>query len=259
MERKVFKIICEGNTDFAVIKEVVPAVGVIAGEKYKAEELFPPNRKSNAGWSNLKLWCKQQASILSGTINAQYEAAAKILGARPAGVVANRKVDLITAACKTTEAGITPKIFIQIDSDIAHDLLADAGLDPNSVIFPMHPSQRIDICEKALDAWLGPHSEKKGILIFYCVNSLALENWILTLHDSSELGLAAGVDYDLIHAPDQILIGLGYPTEKIKGEEKLKKAPGKYKEFGKSISAQLAVCRLRSGTLDEFCKKLIAA
>lgn len=257
---KVFKIICEGNTDFEVMQPVAEEVGRLNGDKYKAKILFPPKKDSDAGWSNLKTWCMDQASILEGTQNAQLQLAAKLLGAKPVAKVKSRKTDLITAATLIAEDGASPKIIIQIDSDIAHDLLRDIGVDKNDVsIFPLHPTERIRVCELALDSWLGGHKAKKGETIFYCITGFALENWILTLHDPVEFGVDEGFDYDLISDPELKLIQLNYPSKIRNGVRRLKKDPPKYRIHGDNISRVLASCVARSSSLRKYKETLSGA
>ncbi|QTN45562.1 hypothetical protein H7683_21725 [Ectopseudomonas mendocina] len=252
--KKVFKIVCEGNTDMALFKELVPEFGRIANKVYKVEELFPPSKAANAGWPNLKLWCMKQAALLQGSINAQREAAAAILGVPPGVQVKKRAVDLISAACQTKQGDAETKVIIvQLDSDIAHDLLADVGRSKDDFLFPMHPTERLKVCEDALDSWLGPHAAKKGVNIFYCINLVSIENWVLTLHGHHELKVPDGYDYDLVHAPDVLLVELGYPAKKNKeGVMVLKKDPPKYKVHGQKMSSQLSLCCARSQTLRNF-------
>lgn len=257
---KIFKIVCEGNTDFEVMKPIAEEIGKLNKDNYKAKVLFPPKKNSHAGWSNLRAWCKEQASVLIGTHNAQQQIAANLLGAKPAMKPTARKVDLITAATLLAEDGVAPRIILQIDSDIAHDLLADIGIDKNDIsIFPLHPVQRVKICENALDSWLGPHCTKKGTTIFYCITSFALENWILTLHTSKSLGISSNYDYDLIADPEGSLITLGYPSKVKDGIRRLKKDPPKYRIYGLDICKNIASSIQRSTSLKEYCNTLTNA
>ncbi|MBV8657742.1 MAG: hypothetical protein JO142_07965 [Burkholderiales bacterium] len=249
---KVFHIVCEGNTDLEVLRVVATAVGKANHEKYKVNPLFPPTPKANAGWPNLKNWCLQQASTLAGNLQAQAALAAQLLGAKSAPGAMIRKRDYITAALDLKENGARSAIVIQIDADIAHDLLSDIGLGLDMHVMPLCPSERVRICEQALDKWLGRHVSKKGLQIFYCITSLALENWILTLHAPNVLNIANGGNYDDIHFPDKILTNLGYASNK----EGLKKDPPKYKVYGEKIVSGLNVSRGRSRSLDRYCSIL---
>lgn len=252
--KKTFHIVCEGNTDFEVLRVVASKVGELNNGTYKTVALFPPKPKANAGWPNLKIWCKRQASLLTGTMQAQAQTAAALLGAKSLSNAKKRQADLITAALLLKQEDARSAIIVQIDSDIASDLLNDIGIPKDAHALPLCPRERIRICEAALDAWLGPHATKKGDKIHYCITTLALENWILTLHSEKELGIPKGANYDHIHSPDDRLVALGYPSSN--GE--LKKDPPKYKRYAEQLTGMLPAAIQKSPSLYAFCATLSA-
>ncbi|WP_186011775.1 hypothetical protein [Burkholderia gladioli] len=253
--KKIFHVVCEGNTDYEVLRAVAKEVGLKQHEDFRTEALFPPNPKANAGWPNLKIWCKKQASTLSGTLHAESMAAATLLGAKPMRNAEKRQVDKISAALLLKGGIARSAIVLQIDSDIAHDLFLDAGIPKDAHMMPMSPADRIRVCEAAIDSWLGPHLKKKNIDIYYCITSLALENWVLTLHKEAALGVPVGTNYDHLHFPDKRLVALGYASSK--GE--LKKDPPKYKLYGEALAKVLQVSIYRSPSLFNYCDTLSSA
>jgi len=250
-----FKIVCEGNTDLEALKVLIPRIGISHNKKYKASPLFPAKNTTDAGWSNLKIWCQKQASTLNGTLNQQKHMAAQLLGAKPDQKIKNRKIDQITAATLIGAGGSPSKILMQMDADIVHDLLTDIGVCRSQHIFPMLPAQRAQYCELALDSWLGPHASKKGTLIHYCITTMALENWILTLHDEQTIGIPAGMDYDNILSPDNVLVSLKYASK----NGILKKDPPKYKVYGSNIANNLPLSLNRSSSFAKLNTTLLNA
>ncbi|HDR8958357.1 hypothetical protein [Burkholderia vietnamiensis] len=254
-KKKIFHVVCEGNTDYEVLRAVAKEVGLKQGEDFRTSPLFPPNPKANAGWPNLKIWCKKQASTLSGTLQAEAVAAATLLGATPMKNAEKRQVDKISAALLLKSSMGRNAIVLQLDADIAHDLFPDAGVPKDTHLMPLTPADRVRICEAAIDSWLGPHLKKKNIDIYYCITSLALENWILTLHNEASLKVPVGENYDHLHYPDQRLVALGYANSK--GE--LKKDPPKYKLYGEALAKGLQVSIYRSPSLFNYCSTLSSA
>lgn len=251
---KIFHVVCEGQTDFEIIKEVLKQVGSNNGEKYSANVLFPPIKKNIGGWSTLRNWCKERASELTGNTQ-RAKQAALLLGAKPAQNANKAGADKIAAALALKKYELDNHksiLIIHLDTDIADDLVIDANLP--HVQFPLSVADRIAICDKALDNWLGGHVVKKNLSMFYCLTSLAMENWVLTLHAVADISKASKAclpdEHDAIQYPDKRLVSLGYSKE---SDGSLRKKASVYKNYGRRIAQNLFTCRSRSNILDKFC------
>lgn len=256
MIHKCFHVICEGQTDYEIFKAIISSVGNMAGKSFKSMPLFPPVKRNNGGWGNLKNWCLNQAAALTGQNNRQ---AAILLGAKPNHGIQNRPSDKISAALSLTGGCANNFILIQLDTDIAEHLVVEMGIV--DIDFPLSPLVRQDVCENALDKWLGGHVAHKNSKLFYCLSSIAIENWILSMHSPADLLSTcsikvAGIPYDHIHEPGKKLVALGYPSD---SDGKIKKKVGAYKDYGRRLANVLTPCRSRSYLLDNFCNTLLTA
>ena len=88
-------------------------------------------------------------------------------------------------------------------------------------------------CENALDSWLGGHSAKRGNEIIYCVTVMALETWVLAVHDQAELARVSNVpmvvaDYDHLQNPETLLLALDYTGSVVGGQRRLRKSVGHF-------------------------------
>jgi hypothetical protein len=248
---KLFHIVCEGPTDYEVFKALAKEIGTTVSEKYKCQKLFPPKDKDIGGWSNVKIWLKQQESARAG--NQLASAMAQDLGSKHFAKGSIRPRDKIGSALAIAQS----KIIIQLDSDIACDsvVLKDAG--KSASLLPLHPKDRLSICEAALRSWLGPHySAFIGSSIYLCINSLAIENWILAAHSLAELGgakIMEGCDFDSIHHPDEVLVSIGFPQDK----GKLRKTAGAYRNHATLLVNNLTIAKANSSSLNKFCTDLV--
>ena len=256
---KQFHIVCEGQTDIEIFKRIIKKVGQVQKDTYTTQIMFPPKSQQIGGWSTLRNWCLAQASALAGNTQRAL-GAAQALGATPTNFAASKSKDKIAAALSliTNPAATNNKfIIIHLDTDIAHHISAQFNFAPAP---PVTIADRISICDQALDSWLGGHLAKKGTKIFYCLTSLAIENWILTLHPHANIVHATGINvptqYDDILNPDQCLVSLGYKSEK---NGQLRKKPKLYESYGADIANNLQTSRNRSRILDNFCTTIISA
>ena len=254
--KKKFLVASEGETDFEVVKAALERAGQLTGDRYSVKPIFPDARsKQHAGWTNLRAWLQDQAVSHAGKKNRI--AAATALNPKLNAIpnVPNFKADKISAALALNSDGYDRcALIVQLDTDVAEAFMEDAGLGAVHIC-PLHPNDRLKVAERALDNWLGGHAGKRNTQIYYCTALLALETWILALHDEPSIRKvwplpAAPVEYEHIHRPDRLLVELGYPKD---SPIKLRKTAGLYKQYGAKVANALAVARGRSAQLDALC------
>lgn len=262
MKRK-YLIASEGETDFEVLRAIIEEHAKNSNWRVKVEPIFPGvgRHKKDVGWSNLKNWCKEQARDLSGSKN--LAAAATALGVHPS-IVQNaqstqRRKDKITAALLLHPPYDFITFVFQLDTDVAETYMCDTSFA--NLPIPLSVNQRRLVGEAALDAWLGPHTQKKNNGIIYCISTHATETFLLANHDANELSAALiaqniPIDYDHLPNPDIALIKLGYSSEISKGIQALKKTIPKYKIHSAKFANNLGNARLRSASLNAFINQL---
>ena len=89
------------------------------------------------------------------------------------------------------------------------------------------------------------------------MSTFSTETWLLATHEPSDnaaiLGdLAAVVDYETIDNIEARLIALGYPKQRKKGQDRLKKEPAIYKRYGERIASRIDLVKSRCAEADNF-------
>jgi hypothetical protein len=261
MHKEIF-VVGEGTTDFEVLKSIIVACGNATGQRYRARALWPGDRYAGkAGWSSMKKWCQEQASALRG--DEQRTLAAAMINPKLANAVVRRvrSSDKIGAALAIAAAGHRRELVLQIDADIAEQLLDECAAN-RGMPLPLSVAHRKAVCENALASWLGGHHTKIGAGIIICVSTFAIETWILATHDQYELAAKCGVpiviaDYDHLPDPDEHLVALGYAGNSAGGVKYLRKSAGLYATYGERIASNFVAARSRSASLDFFCGKVV--
>lgn len=255
-----FFVVCEGQTDYEVLKSVVAEIGKRKGLKYKTVPLFPPRmRPSVGGWDSLRTFIRNQAAALAGNQARMRADAASALGARPqANALRNpNSGDKFAAALKLRSAAGTAKILIQVDTDVAADFQDGTFAVPNFVTFPLNAHHREMISEAAVRQWLGGHVAKLGGDIVLCMCTHALETWILATHPKPEIEQAIGkaipANYDSIWKPDAALLSLGYTSNSLAGGLKeLRKRAATYAPYGERLALYFDLALGNSSSLMRF-------
>lgn len=256
-----FFVVCEGQTDYEVLKSVVAQVGKQNGLKYKTLPLFPPpTRPGIGGWDTLRTFIRNQASALAGNQARMRTDAALALGARPqAAALRNpNSGDKFAAALKLRAGATAAKIIIQLDTDVAHDFTDGTFPIPPFISYPMNAHNRELLAEAAVRQWLGNHVPKLGNDIVLCMCTHALETWLLAMHSKAEVQQAIGreipANFDSIWNPDVALVQLGYASEPVAGGgRELRKRAATYAPYGARLAERLTTAVMNSSSLMRFC------
>lgn len=259
-----FFVVCEGQTDYEVLKHVVAEIGKRKGLKYKTVPLFPPrSRPSVGGWDSLRTFIRDQASALAGNQARVRSNAALALGARPqANALRNpNSGDKFAAALKLRAGATAAKIIIQLDTDVAVDFEDGTFVVPNFISHPMNAFHREVLSESAVRQWLGGHVAKLGTDIVLCMCTHALETWLLAMHSKAEIQQAIGREvpnnYDSIWKPEIALLQLGYSSDAVQGGgRELRKRAATYTPYGVRLAANLAGAESNSASLMRFCASI---
>ncbi|QLA21413.1 hypothetical protein [Desulfolutivibrio sulfoxidireducens] len=173
-----FLVVCEGLSDFEMLRLTMDAAGARLGKEFPLELLQPSQDATTGGpglggWSRVRAWCQRY-------------------GKKP-------KPLWSTMLALSEAAGI----LIHIDADIAEELndleqtFHDAGLS------------RKEYCRKTIAAWLGVEEAEEPTSLCYIVATYCTETWLLALHDPESFP-SSSRNYENIQEVIPLLIDLGY-------------------------------------------------
>lgn len=224
MVEKLFLLVCEGPTDIYIF-EALASHFSNDRVNYEIEPLSPePDATSGTfpahGYGNVLNWCASNQDEIQLFIDFGYK---------------GREVE---------------RIFIQLDTDIAHKI--------NAGCVDQGHSARV-CCEQKLNQKLGTPQEPPRC--HYILPTENTETWILASHNFSAIddNLKQIENFELITDTEQRLIHqLGYGSKKRK--RKLDKNPAtKYRDgekFSKQLVANLSLARQRCAELNRLCSIL---
>ena len=259
-----FFIVCEGQTDYEVLKAVVAKIGKRKKIKYKTIPLFPPPSNPNrGGWDTLRSFIRAQAGAFAGNQLRLRADAAALLGAKPqANAIRNpNSGDKFATALKLRPNAAAAKIIIQLDTDVAADFQDGTFVVPPQITYPLNSYHREIISNLAVQSWLGGHVQKVGKEIVLCLSTHAIETWILAIYSKPQVAAAIGKNipsnYDSIYEPDKALLSLGYASESLPGGVKvLRKRKATYIPYGIKLAENLAAAEINSQSLSTFCSSI---
>jgi len=179
-------VVCEGSSDFAIIKGVMKHIASIQGKKIKATLLEPQYDATTGshdkfGYTQIRAWCKK-ADYLKKT----------------------KGRDWIGQLLTLSKADF---LLIHMDTDIAQELAL------NGTSFSGDFKHRRLWCNDALDSWLGL---AKGCDCHYVLPTWQIESWLLATFDEvSNPGVfpVAIADYESIQDVEQKMLLLGYQED----------------------------------------------
>ncbi len=241
-DKKIYLLVCEGPTDIAVIMALAQKVQETIGKDVEIRELSPTQDKTSGvypsqGWTAVKSWCEKfsinknivipdgledwKKKLLSQKLSLRWDTLVKMSGA--------------------------DGIILQIDTDIAEEM--------SHADFSTSGMTRKQFSYAAVNLWLNEANKPDDF--YYVMSTFSTETWLLATHEPSDnaaiLGdLAAVGDYETIDNIEARLIALGYPKQKKKGQDRLKKEPAIYKKYGERIASKIDLVKSRCAEADNL-------
>ncbi|MBF0610943.1 MAG: hypothetical protein G8345_09020 [Magnetococcales bacterium] len=189
---KLFLVVCEGSSDFALIEGILLEAGERLKTSFKAELIAPSpdatrDEDKKHGWSQVKNWCRNYSRHMGS-----------ILALKPAH-----------------------GYFIQMDTDIAELIHQDGeGYQPSCGL------TRRRWCECAMQQWLAA-ARLPTHALHLLLPTYRIENWLLAAYadqlPSQKFTPPVHNDYETLQETDTWLLQVGFKEDREK--------PGKiYKE-----------------------------
>ncbi|MBN5217791.1 hypothetical protein [Serratia ureilytica] len=231
--KKIFLLVCEGPTDFEVIKSISNKISKGSNCDIEVRELSPTKDKTTEkypphGWTGVKGWCERykldkgividpaledwQKKLLEAKLRFRWDSLLKVSGA--------------------------DGIIVQIDTDIAEQM--------SHAVFNPTNDDRKEFCRQAVNLWLNEVSVPDEM--YYLLSTYSSEVWLLAAHEP-----LITTNYESLPDAEDRLIGLGYSKKKINGKYRLKKDPNLYKSYSEAMVEKLDVVRERCLECELFC------
>lgn len=226
----VFFVVCEGSSDFPLIKGIVENIGVSRRKKFETRLIQPQidatGGQYERGWTAVQAWCLRNAAL------------------------ANEGKRRLEQFLTFVGNGV---FLIHLDSDIAH-LLKIRGH-----IFSGGTKQRRSWCERTLNHWLGVYAGQPEF--YYLLPTWQIETWILATYDHvthPEIYPSPVSDYEMIEDVEAKLLEIGYVEDRERPGRLYKESAlyGSDSRYLKRLTRNLSVVSTRCEELDRFISML---
>jgi hypothetical protein len=235
---KKILVVCEGPTDFVIIKGIIKYITATSPTPFEIQMLSPQidattRQPERQGWTGVKNWCRLNAIKDASSMRGLDE---KI---KQAALRRNWESLLLISG--------SDLLLVHLDTDIAEEI--DKRFDSTK------ETRRI-LCERYLNIWLGIKSAKPKCK--YLLPTYATETWILATYDSKEvptLFSTTPTDYEIFDDYEGKLISIGYASRLRNSKRRLIKKPRKYEVNDKYLPrllGQLSTAASRCNELSRF-------
>lgn len=239
---KKYLLVCEGPTDFIIIKHISRKISSAIGSVVDIIEISPtPDATTGTypphGWGGIKAWCRKYSrnKSLASVSHLPPLQQQLLLRLNWPALIAINDAD---------------GIIIQIDSDIAHLLNSNAPYQLGGC--------RSTHCYNEILFWLSEGQKPQEI--YLAISALAIETWLLATHpptDNVFSNLLQNFNYEAVADFEDRLVTLKYPSYNDRGRRRLKKSPAKtYEPHGQRIADNLNDVRSRCVAADALCTHL---
>lgn len=208
MQKLEFVVVCEGVSDFEVLKILLSEIGRSLGVEITARLLSPAQdettrRRARGGWGSVQAWCRangatRQSSLTETDLAPLHNAGFPIQFIKPA----QPKPRWPTLLALTGATGV----LIHLDADIAEKI---TGMKKS---FTESGLSRKEYCRQAIAIWLGA-TEAQALC--FVIATHCTETWFLALHDVTtdpSFFTTKILDYESVPDVIKALEILGYKT-----------------------------------------------
>lgn len=227
MESIVFLLVCEGQSDILVMKEIAKKVSSEIGKNIEIREHAPVRDATSReypsyGWKEVRHWCRTNGHAKNIAGNGLLALAAKRKNWR--SLIG---IDGIVG------------FIIHIDTDIVQfiDELPSGYTGKTK-------KERKKFSKNAILNWLDENDIPSEM--HFVLSTYSTETWLLATHLRDEdvfKDLAQDFDYEEINDEKERLIALNYEAHVVDGKNKLIKHENIYKDYAKRIANKLVMVR----------------